>query len=61
MDREYATVGYVNFLFGVWCSTWARNSGRDPWGWFFFGLFLAPIAGIVLAGKHRDDHREAAG
>jgi len=60
MEKEYATVGYVNFLFGIFCATWARTSSRNPWSWFFFGLFLAPIAGIVLAAKHRDDSRANA-
>jgi hypothetical protein len=61
LENNYATVGYVNFLFGIFCATWARNSKRSPWLWFFFGFFLAPIAGIVLAVKNRDDLRVKAG
>ena len=57
MQENYATVGYVNFLFGIYCATWARNSNRNPWLWFFFALFLAPIAGIVLVMKNRDRRR----
>jgi len=52
MDDNYATVGYVNFLFGLFCASWAQNTNRSAWGWFFFGLFLAPIAGIVLVSKN---------
>ena len=55
MDNEYATVGYVNFLFGIWCAKWAQNTNHNPWGWFFFGLFLAPIAGIVMLTKGNDN------
>jgi len=60
VDDNYATVGYVNFLFGIYCATWAKNSNRNPWLWFFFALFLAPIAGIVLAAKNRDDAKANA-
>jgi hypothetical protein len=55
MENEYASIAYVNFLFGIYCATWAKSSGRSAWGWFFFGFFLAPIAGIVLASKHAED------
>jgi len=55
LEKDYATVGYVNFLFGIFCAYWARTSNRDSWLWFFFGFFLAPIAGIVLISKNRDD------
>lgn len=53
MENNYATVGYVNFLFAIFCVHWARAMGKSAWGWFFFGLFLAPIAGIVMAAKGR--------
>ena len=54
MENEYATVGYVNLLFGIWCAKWAQSSDQSPWGWFFFGLFLAPIAGIVILTKNKN-------
>jgi len=53
MESHYATVGYVNFLFGIFCANWARHTDRNPWGWFFLGFFFAPIAGIVLVSKSR--------
>jgi hypothetical protein len=35
MEREYATVAYVNSLFGVLCAYWAQTTQRNPWLWFF--------------------------
>ena len=58
MEGSYATVGYVNFLFGTFCATWAKSSGRSAWGWFFLGFFFGPITGIVLAAKHAKDVSE---
>jgi hypothetical protein len=57
LEKDYATVGYVNFLFGIFCANWARATKRNPWSWFFFGFFLAPIAGIVLIAQ-KDDHEK---
>jgi hypothetical protein len=28
---------------------------RNSWVWFFFGLFLGPIAGVVLLYKNRNE------
>ena len=53
LGNNYATVGYVNFLFGLFCANWAKNTNRSSWGWFFFGFFLAPIAGLVLVSKNK--------
>lgn len=55
MENEYASIAYVNFLFGIYCATWAKSSGRSPWGWFFLGFFFAPITGIILASNHAKD------
>lgn len=52
MDGHYATVGFVTFLFGIFCAYWAQITRRKAWGWFFFGLFLAPIAGVILLYKN---------
>jgi len=51
LEDGYATVGYVNFLFATFCVHWARATNRSAVGWFFFGFFLAPIAGIVMMVK----------
>ena len=55
MNQTYASVGYVNFLFGIFCAYWAQTTGRSPWLWFFMGLVFAPITGIVLASKNAND------
>jgi hypothetical protein len=44
MNGTYAQVGFVTFLFGIFSAYWAQITGRNAWAWFFFGLFLAPIA-----------------
>ena len=49
---EYAPEGLVLFLFGVFTAYWAQTTRRNPWLWFFFGVFLAPIAGLVLLYKN---------
>ncbi len=54
---EYAPVGLVLFLFGVFCAYWAQESGRSPWLWFFLGLLFGPITGIVLLVKNGADRR----
>ena len=55
MDGQYAKIGFVTFLFGIFCAYWAQTTRRNPWAWFFFGLFLAPIAGVVLLYKNSKD------
>jgi hypothetical protein len=57
MDSKYASVGFVTFLFGIFCAYWAQTTNRSAWAWFFFGLFLAPIAGLVLLYKNTNDRR----
>jgi hypothetical protein len=47
-ESDYASVGLVFFLFAIFCAYWAQMNNRSSWGWFFFGFFLAPIAGLVL-------------
>jgi len=55
MDGSYAHVGFVTFLFGIFCAYWAQITRRNAWGWFFFGLFLAPIAGLFLLSKNSQE------
>lgn len=50
-----ASVGYVGFLFGVFCAYWAQATSRNAWLWFFFGWILAPVAGVVLLWKHANE------
>jgi hypothetical protein len=47
--------GAVLFLFGAFCALWAQNTGRNPWLWFFLGLFCSCITVIVLLSKNSDD------
>jgi hypothetical protein len=55
MSNDYASVGFVTFLFGIFCAYWAQMTKRKGWVWFFFGLLLAPIAGVILLVKNRDE------
>jgi hypothetical protein len=55
MEAEYASVGLVTFLFAIFCAYWAQTTNRSAWLWFFMGWFFAPITGIVLLCKNRDD------
>ena len=57
VDGRYASVGFVTFLFRVFCAYWAQTTNRNAWAWFFFGLFLAPIAGVVLLYKNAKGRR----
>jgi len=54
---QYATTGFVTFLFGIFCAWWAQTTRRNAWGWFFFGLLLAPVAGLVLLYKTSHDRK----
>ena len=42
-------------LFGAFCALWAQNTRRNPWGWFFLGLFFSVITVFVLLWKNADD------
>jgi|JI10StandDraft_1071094.scaffolds.fasta_scaffold312514_2 hypothetical protein len=48
------------FLFGVFCALWAQNTGRNAWLWFFLGLLLSYIAGVVLLWKNAGDKQNNA-
>jgi hypothetical protein len=47
--------GLIAFLFGAFCALWAQNTRRNPWGWFFLGLFFSVITVFVLLWKNADD------
>lgn len=49
---QYASTALVHFLFAIFCAYWAQINGRSAWGWFFLGLFFAPITGLVLLGEN---------
>jgi len=53
-----ADEGVAVFLFGAFCALWAQNTGRNPWLWFFLGLFFSVITVLVLLAKNADDKRQ---
>jgi hypothetical protein len=53
--------GAVLFLFGAFCALWAQNTKRNPWLWFFLGLFFNVITVLVLLAKNSDEQRQARG
>ncbi len=53
--------GAALFLFGAFCALWAQNTNRNPWLWFFLGLFFNVITVLVLLSKNSDDRRLARG
>jgi hypothetical protein len=55
--RNQAGSGAALFLFGVVCALWAQNSSRNPWLWFFLGLFVSIITGLVMLYKNSQDRK----
>ncbi len=49
--------GAIAFLFGAFCALWAQNTGRNPWLWFFLGLFFSVITATVLLAKNARDKK----
>ncbi len=49
--------GAVLFLYGCFCALWAHNTNRNPWAWFFLGLFFSVITAIVLLALNSDDRK----
>jgi len=49
--------GIAAFLAGTFCALWAQNTRRDPWLWFFLGLFFNVITLLVLLSKNARDRR----
>ncbi len=47
--------GIVLFFFAVFCALWAQNTNRNPWLWFFLGLFLHLFTAIALLYKNAVD------
>jgi hypothetical protein len=50
-------VGVAVFVCGAFCALWAQNTGRNPWLWFFLGLFFNVITVLVLLRKNANDKR----
>jgi len=51
-NSSYASIALVHFLFGIFCAYWAQTTNRDPWLWFFLGLFFAPLTGLILLSEN---------
>ena len=56
---NFASTGFVTFLFGIFTAYWAQTTRRNAWTWFFFGLILAPIAGLMLLYKNSQGQEPA--
>ena len=50
--KENKAEGFVLFFIGVFCAYWAQNSNRNPWVWFFCGIFFNVITLVVLLVSH---------
>lgn len=59
--QSWASVGYVNFLFGLFLAYWARSTGRSGLVWLIFGWLLAPVAGLVMLFMQGRDHTGRSG
>ena len=40
----HADEGVALWLFAAFCALWAQNTGRNPWLWFFLGMFFNVIS-----------------
>ena len=47
--------GIVLVLFGAFCALWAQNTNRNPWLWFFFGMFFSAVTIFFLLAKNSND------
>ena len=56
--EESGGTGIVLFLFGGFCALWAQNTGRNPWLWFFLGLFFGFVTVLFLLSKNSQDIRD---
>jgi outer membrane murein-binding lipoprotein Lpp len=55
-----SVAGGLAMLFGGFCALWAQNTGRNPWLWFFLGLFLSVVAMVLVLYRNRPSARSAA-
>jgi hypothetical protein len=55
--QQHGSDGALGFLYGAVCALWAQNTHRNPWLWFFLGLFFSVITVIVLLIKNSDDRK----
>ena len=55
--EETGGAAIVLFFFAVFCALWAQNTDRNPWQWFFLGLFFHIITAFFLLSKNAADKR----
>jgi hypothetical protein len=49
--------GVAVFICAAFCALWAQNTGRNPWLWFFLGIFFSVITVLVMLWKNADDKK----
>lgn len=57
LKRANNSAGIVLLLFGAFCALWAQNTNRNPWLWFFLGLFCSVVTVLVVLYKNARDRR----
>lgn len=50
--------GLTLACFAVFCAYWAQEHERNPWLWFFAGLFFGPLTGLVLLVRNAEWRRD---
>ena len=45
------------FVCAAFCALWAQNTGRNPWLWFFLGIFFSVVTVLVMLRKNVDDKK----
>ncbi len=58
LKNQVDDVGVILVFFAFFCALWAQNTGRNPWLWFFLGLFFHIITGFVLLYKNSSDKKD---
>jgi hypothetical protein len=53
--KSASDTGLVLLLFGAFCALWAQNTNRNPWLWFFLGLFFSAFTIAALLFKNSAD------
>ena len=54
-DTAEATTAWTMFFFGIFCALWAQNTRRNPWLWFFLGVFFHVFTGLFVLSKNSQD------
>jgi hypothetical protein len=60
MNRSSGPSLMALLLCAAFCALWAQNTNRNPWLWYFLGLFFNFITLFVLLWKNSKDKRVKA-